>query len=66
MVKRAHNLLYSNINELLSEFNNYSENRAVILSFRNSSCTCRVSVPEGTVVEKIEDILSGCETNSAL
>ena len=54
------------IEELLSEFNIYSENRVVILSFKNSSCRCRVSVPEGTVAEKVEDILSGSETNSAL
>jgi hypothetical protein len=47
-------------------FNNYSENRAVILSFRNSSCRCKAPVLEGTVAEKVEDILSGSETNSAL
>jgi hypothetical protein len=54
------------VEELLSEFNNYSENGAVILSFRKSSCRCRVPVPEGTIAERVEDILSGSETDSAL
>jgi hypothetical protein len=52
--------------ELLSKFSSYSKNKAFILSFRNSSYRCRVPVSEGRVVEKIKDILSGSETDSAL
>ena len=51
---------------MLREFNNYRENRAVILSFRKSSYRCRVPVPEGTIAEKVEDILSGSETDNLL
>jgi hypothetical protein len=57
---------HDRIEELLLEFNSYNENRAVILNFKNSSCRCRVLVPEGTVAEKVEDILAGSETNNAL
>jgi hypothetical protein len=32
--------------------------KQVILSFRNRSCRYRVSVPEGIVAERVEDILS--------
>ena len=60
------NYCHDRIEELLSEFINYSENRAVILIFRNSSCRCKVLVPEGTVAERIGVILSCSETNSAL
>jgi hypothetical protein len=38
----------------------------VILNFRNSNYRCRVPVSEGTIVEKVEDILSGSERNNAL
>ena len=60
------NCCHDRIEDLLSEFNKYSENRAVILSFRNNNCRCKVSVLEGTVAERVEDILSGNETDNAL
>jgi hypothetical protein len=38
----------------------------VVLNYRNSNCRCRVPVPEGTVAERVEDVLSGSETDNAL
>jgi hypothetical protein len=52
--------------EILSEFNIYSKNRAFIINFRNSSCRCRVPIPKGTIIDRVKDILSGSETDCAL
>jgi hypothetical protein len=54
------------VEELLSDFNNYSKNGAITLSFRKRSCRCRVPVPKGIVALRVEDILSVSETKSAL
>jgi hypothetical protein len=60
------NLFRDGVEELLSEFNSYNENGAIILSFRKNNCRCKVPVLEGIVVERVEDILSDSETDSAL
>jgi hypothetical protein len=38
----------------------------VILRFRNINCRFRVPVTEGTIVERVEDKLSGSETDNSL
>jgi hypothetical protein len=54
------------VEEILSNFSNYSKNGASILSFRESSCKCRVPVPEGTIAERVEDMISCSEKDNSL
>jgi hypothetical protein len=49
------------VEELLLDFSSRSENEAIFLS-----CRCRVPVPEGTVVERGENILPSSEADNAL
>jgi hypothetical protein len=53
------------LEELLSDFSNHSENEAVILSLR-ATAGAESQIPEGTVAERVEDILPDNETDSAL
>jgi hypothetical protein len=51
--------------ELLSDFSNHNENEAVILSLR-PAVGAESQILEGTIAERVEDILPDSETNSAL
>jgi hypothetical protein len=51
--------------ELLLDFSSHSENETVILSLK-AGAGAESQIPEGTVVERVEDILPDSETDSAL
>jgi hypothetical protein len=51
--------------ELLSEFSSHSENKEVILIIR-AAAGVESHIPEGTIVERVEDILPNNETDSSL
>jgi hypothetical protein len=51
--------------ELLSDFSSHSENEAVILNLR-AVAGVESQIPEGTVAERVEDILPDSEIDNAL